>query len=305
MARPLIIKDEEEDYKNLLAKIVKKNEDSHEAARSRITGNDAEGLTCAELRILCRSNGLKIGKAYLSEEKEKEILKQIIIDHFSLMSPDKLIRADLSSINREDVQIQKEIRQREKKEQIRCREDDEIYGKYFAHPSPTSRAACRECREVISKGTVRVGMHYILNKDFQHHARTSYFHAVCFMKQNEVSFDREWPKDLVYKDGGKTEEADQLPDLAPLLDCILALNKKAIKDKEWQKQQRAAITLSWPSDIITNLPIPKPSNYFVESNKSFHVGSSNQVHTKVLLKCRKEMKNKKRGETERVDKKLE
>ena len=100
---------------------------------------------------------------------------------FEIMSRQKALRsslvADLGIIDGEETAAAEQA------------EYDLLFGKYFAAPSPNNRAKCQDCREVIMKGTLRVGNHdvkriYSPGGSYSRQLRTSYEHGSCFLSKN-------------------------------------------------------------------------------------------------------------------------
>lgn len=137
-------------------------------------------------------------------------------------------------------------------------------GKFFAVPSPTSRATCRECGDKILKGTVRVSEHVLTKfyssckvwsvRQSEHHR-----HAICFLNDNNEQHcdddetTGEEDDDKKMKTNFSREATlDDLTqkDTRRLRDTIMKCNEHWEKDKEWNHMMSGPVMLRFPANGI-------------------------------------------------------
>ena len=252
----------------------------NEEARKRILRRP-HYLVCRDVQELCKANGLLArGKAEILRERllgwfrlfeglellsEEEILKRyedvfsvsrkegnqprhkFFERVFRVLHPDK---QDFSESDLIRLEIASKLRAvfRAKNERVF------ILGQFYASPSPSNRARCRHCNEMITKGSVRVSAYYPFkssrwNKKSHRWSQSSWsqlhFHAECFV-------NRESPDELKVK-FGKTKSFEDLSieDQRRLRDEIIDTNAWALGGKgEWPDEFR------YPTNAIEFRDLP-------------------------------------------------
>lgn len=127
-------------------------------------------------------------------------------------------------------------------------------GKFFAAPSPTSRASCRECGEKILKGSVRVSEHvltkfYSRSKVWSVRQSEHHRHAICFLGDNEHLDETGEDEKTKFSREATLDDLTE-KDMRRLRDTIMKCNEEREKDAEWNQMTSGPVMLSFPANGI-------------------------------------------------------
>jgi hypothetical protein len=143
-----------------------------------------------------------------------------------------------------DRQELDEIKKREERQEAY----DSLAGRFFAAPAKTGRSTCKYCRELITKGCVRVTEQrferfYNKNGGWTPRKTTLHFHAGCFLCREGIK-DVDVAKDVTPSDL-QGEEAYYL-----LRDAIMKTNTEWEDNAEWNRFLSGAVFLQYPGDTM-------------------------------------------------------